>query len=71
MEETQTVDINDINRELYDLKNKYERLKEGHRKLLIVNQNLEEKVNNYQKYLFGVIICIVEMITVTSKHQQI
>ncbi len=45
MEETETViDIIDISRELYDLKNKYERLKEGHRKLLIVNQNLEEKV---------------------------
>lgn len=44
MEETETFDINDINRELFDLKNKYERLKEGHRKLLIVNQNLEEKV---------------------------
>lgn len=51
MEETQTVDINDINRELYDLKNKYERLKEGHRKLLIVNQNLEEKLlQNINKY---------------------
>ena len=45
MEETETaIDIIDISRELYDLKNNYERLKEGHRKLLIVNQNLEEKV---------------------------
>jgi hypothetical protein len=42
MEETETFNIS---RELYDLKNKYERLKEGHRKLLVVNQNLEEKVS--------------------------
>ncbi|XP_046461954.1 uncharacterized protein LOC124208227 isoform X2 [Daphnia pulex] len=60
MEETETViDIIDISRELYDLKNKYERLKEGHRKLLIVNQNLEEKllqnINKYETEKFSMV----------------
>lgn len=51
MEESETVDILEISRELYDLKNKYERLKEGHRKLLNVNQNLEDKLlQNINQY---------------------
>ena len=36
--------LNVNNREFEELKRKFERLKESHRKLLSVNQNLEEKL---------------------------
>ena len=59
MEEAETIDLVDIHRELYDLKHKYERLKEGHRKLLFVNQNLEDKlllsINNYESEKFSLV----------------
>lgn len=59
MEETETIDLLEISRELYDLKHKYERLKEGHRKLLSVNQNLEDKllqnINHYESEKFSLV----------------
>lgn len=59
MEETETVDVIEISRELYDIKEKYERLKESHRKLLSVNQNLEDKIllniNNYETEKFTLV----------------
>ena len=45
MEETETFfDPPNVNQELFNLKQQHERLKDSHRKLLSVNQNLEEKM---------------------------
>lgn len=53
------LDVADLARELYDLKVKYERLKDGHRKLVSVNQSLEDKllqnINRYETDKFSLV----------------
>ena len=53
------LDATALARELYDLKVKYERLKDGHRKLVAVNQNLEDKllqsINRYETEKFNLV----------------
>ncbi len=53
------LDAASLAQELYDLKVKYERLKDGHRKLVVVNQNLEDKllqgINRYETEKFSLI----------------
>lgn len=66
MEENETfLDPVELCRELYELKQKEERLRESHRKLLSVNQNLEDKllhtINRYETEKYSLISTISSM----------
>lgn len=59
MEETERADLLAISRDFFDLKQKYDRLRESHRKLLNINQNLEDKllqsIDNFEGEKFSLV----------------
>ena len=59
LDDDDLLDAAGLARELYELRLKHERLKDGHRKLVSVNQNLEDKllqtINRYETEKFSLV----------------
>lgn len=76
MQETDTlIHFSNLNREHEDLRNKYERLKDSHRKLLSVNQSLEDKllqnINRYQAEKYAMVNTISALTSQLEELQKI